>query len=73
MTVDAAPVLSEQIIALVRDDFGDSELGTALWLLRECEDDDERMSVLLDADGDLTTLVLAIEDQTQLRGSGTGR
>jgi hypothetical protein len=63
MTVETAPVLSERIIALVRDDFPDSELGTALWLLRECADDDERMSALCDADGDLTMLVLAVEDR----------
>ena len=62
MTVDTAPVLSERIIVMVQSDFPNSELRTALWLLRECADDDERMSVLLDADGDLTTLVLAIED-----------
>lgn len=73
MTVDTTPVLAERIIALVRDDFPDSELGTALWLLRECSDDDERMSVLLDADGDLTTLVLAIEDRAQQRQPATGR
>ena len=54
-------------MALARDDFPNSELGTALWLLRECADDDERMSVLLEADGDLTTLVLAIEDLVQSR------
>ena len=35
----------------------------ALWLLRECADDDERMSALCDADGDLTMLVLAVEDR----------
>ncbi len=73
MTVDTALALSEQIIALVRDDFPDSELGTALWLLRECVDDDERMSALLDADGDLTTLVLAIEDRAELRHPAAGR
>jgi hypothetical protein len=73
MMVDTALALGEQIIALVRDDFPDSELGTALWLLRECADDDERMSVLLDADGDLTTLVLAIEDRAQLRPPAAGR
>lgn len=69
MTIDttALPTLDERIVSLVRDDFPDSELGTALWLLRECDDDEQRMSVLLDADGDLTTLVLAIEDQTQQR------
>ena len=66
MTVDTTPVLSERIIALVRNDFPDSELGTALWLLRECVGDEERMSALLDADGDLTTLVLSIEDQAHL-------
>lgn len=63
MTVDTAPVLSEEIIALVRNEFPDSELRTALWLLRECADDEERMSVLLEADGDLTTLVLTVEDR----------
>ena len=73
MMVNTALALGEQIIALVRDDFPDSELGTALWLLRECADDDERMSVLLDADGDLTTLVLAIEDRAQLRPPAAGR
>ena len=36
MTVDTTPVFSERIIALVRNDFPDSELRTALWLLREC-------------------------------------
>ena len=65
MTVDT--VLSKRIIELAHNDFPDSELGTALWLLRECADDEERMSALLDADGDLTTLVLAIEDQAHLR------
>lgn len=65
MTVETTPVLGDRIIALARDDFPDSELGTALWLLRECANDEERMSVLLDADGDLTTLVLAIEDLAQ--------
>ena len=67
MTVDTA--LSERIIELARNDFPDSELGTALWLLRECSDDAERMSALLDADGDLTTLVLAVEDQAHLRST----
>ena len=67
MTIETTPVLSERIMALARDDFPNSELGTALWLLRECTDDDERMSVLLEADGDLTTLVLAIEDLVQSR------
>ncbi len=67
MTIETTPVLSERIMALARDDFPNSELGTALWLLRECADDDERMSVLLEADGDLTTLVLAIEDLVQSR------
>jgi hypothetical protein len=66
MTIDTtAPVMSERIIALVRNDFPDAELGTALWLLRECADDEERMGALLDADGDLTTLVIAIEDRAQ--------
>ncbi len=73
MTVDATPVLSERIVELVRNDFPDSELGTALWLLRECSDDEERMSALLDADGDLTTLVLVIEDQAQLKHAAPGR
>lgn len=64
MTIDTtAPVMSERIIALVRNDFPDTELRTALWLLRECADDEERMGALLDADGDLTTLVIAIEDR----------
>ena len=67
MTLDTAPVLSEAIIGLARNDFPGSELGTALWLLRECAHDDERMSALLDADGDLTTLVLAIEDRARMR------
>ena len=67
MKIETTPVLSERIMALARDDFPNSELGTALWLLRECADDDERMSVLLEADGDLTTLVLAIEDLVQSR------
>lgn len=66
MTIDTtAPVMSERIIALVRNDFPDAELRTALWLLRECADDEERMGALLDADGDLTTLVIAIEDRAQ--------
>ncbi len=73
MTVDAAPVLSGGIIALARDDFPESELGTALWLLRECDDDDQRMSVLMDADGDLATLVLAIEDLTRARSGAATR
>lgn len=59
------PALSERIVALVRTDFPECELGTALWLLRECTDDDERMGALVDADGDLATLVLAIEDRMQ--------
>ena len=67
MKIETTPVLSERIMALARDDFPNSELGTALWLLRECADDDERLSVLLEADGDLTTLVLAIEDLVQSR------
>ena len=67
MTIETTPALSDRIMALARDDFPNSELGTALWLLRECADDDERMSVLLEADGDLTTLVLAIEDLVQSR------
>lgn len=58
--------LSEHVIAKVEDDFPDSELNTALWLLRECSNDDDRMGALLDADGDLTTLVLAIEDRTKV-------
>lgn len=62
MTISTEPVLSSRIIALARSDFPDSELRTALWLLRECANDEQRRSVLLDADGDLTTLVLAIED-----------
>lgn len=66
MTVDTAPVLSERIIAQVRAEFPDSELGTALWLLRECADDEDRMSALLDADGDLTMLVLATEERSRL-------
>ena len=70
MTIDTAPVLSERIIALARDDFPDSELGTALWLLRECSDDEERMSVLLEADGDLTTLVLSVEDRLRRLAAG---
>lgn len=57
--------LSEHVIAKVEDDFPDSELNTALWLLRECASDDDRMGALLDADGDLATLVLAIEDRTE--------
>ncbi len=72
MTVDTAPVLSERIIAMVQDDFPNSELRTALWLLRECADDGERMSVLLDADGDLTTLVLAIEDLARAGQAASG-
>lgn len=58
---------SQHVVARVRDDFADAELGTALWLLRECVDDDERMAALLDADGDLATLVLAIEDRIRTR------
>lgn len=70
MTIETAPVLSDRIVALARDEFPDSELGTALWLLRECADDEERMSVLLEADGDLTTLVLAVEDRVRNLSAG---
>lgn len=67
MTTDTtAPVLSERIIDIVRRDYPNSELRTALWLLRECADDEERMGVLLEADGDLATLVLGIEDRARL-------
>jgi hypothetical protein len=62
--------LSDRIVALARDEFPDSELGTALWLLRECADDEERMSALLEADGDLTTLVLAVEDRVRNLSAG---
>ncbi len=72
MTVDTAPVLSERIIAMVQSDFPNSELRTAFWLLRECADDDERMSVILDADGDLTTLVLAVEDLARSEHAASG-
>ena len=58
--------LGEHVIAKVKDDYPDSELNTALWLLRECANDDDRMGALLDADGDLATLVLAIEDRTKV-------
>ena len=73
MTVHADPVLSDRIVALARNDFPDSELGTALWLLRECADDDDRISVLIEADGDLTTLVLAIEDLVRLSHPVSGQ
>ena len=56
--------LSEHVIAKVEDDFPDSELNTALWLLRECASDDDRMGALLDADGDLD--VLTCEERKNL-------
>lgn len=67
------PALSDRVIAMARAEFPDSELRTALWLLRECEEDDERMGALLEADGDLTTLVLAVEDRLTRRASGHRR
>jgi hypothetical protein len=63
------PVLSDRIIEMARAEFPDAELGTALWLLRECEEDQERIAALLDADGDLMTLVLAVEDRLTRRAS----
>ncbi len=50
------PVLSERIAEVARNDFPESELGTALWLLRGCADDADRMGALPGADGD-TSLI----------------
>jgi hypothetical protein len=55
--------LGDRVVELTRREFPASELGTALWLLRECATDEERIEALTDADGDLTTLVLAVEDR----------
>jgi hypothetical protein len=57
--------LTDQIVAAVRNDFPEAEMQTVLWLLQEC-DDGERAGVLTDADGDLATLVLAVEDRVRL-------
>lgn len=63
--------LGYRVVEMTRREFPTSELGTALWLLRECETDDDRIGALIDAHGDLTTLVLAVEDRTGLATSGT--
>jgi hypothetical protein len=64
--------LSEHVIAKVKEDFPDAELNTALWLLRECATDHDRLGALLDADGDLATLVLATEERTKVERSPSG-
>ena len=71
MTVHTEPVLSDRIVALARSDFPDSELGTALWLLRECADYGpaaQKYRQLLESWRGTwgTTLVLAIEDRARL-------
>jgi hypothetical protein len=63
--------LGDRVVERTRREFPASELGTALWLLRECATDAERIEVLIDADGDLTTLVLAVEDRTRLAPSAS--
>ncbi len=62
--------LGARVVEMTRREFPTSELGTALWLLRECATDDDRIEALIDADGDLTTLVLAVEERTRLANSG---
>jgi hypothetical protein len=74
MMGSSLPTLGKRVIDLARQEFPGSELGTALWLLRECPNDGERIGALIDADGDLTTLVLAVEDRAKLVGpAGAGR
>lgn len=62
--------LDDRVVGIARREFPTLELGTALWLLRECRSDDERISALIRADGDLTTLVLAVEEHTMLTTPG---
>ena len=66
MMIDRAATVGRSVIAIARREFPSAELQTALWLLRECRDDNERASALMDADGELATLVLAVESRTGL-------
>ena len=38
--------LGDRVVELTRREFPASELGTALWLLRECATDEERKTIL---------------------------
>ena len=62
--METGPRIGLQVTEVARREFPSAELGTALWLLRECADDEQRLGALIDADGDLMTLVLAVEDRT---------
>lgn len=64
MMNDRATAVGRRVTAMARREFPSAELQTALWLLRECRDDDERAGALMDADGDLAMLVLAVERRT---------